>query len=98
MPWALVPVQAKPLDGVEQRILSSRHEPLPVGVLDADHKLAAVLARKQPVKEEGAERPDVGQPRRARRNPNAYGRPRHETPSRSARGESAPSPSGRGLG
>src|SRR5262249_25559040 len=56
---ALVPVEAEPLEAVEDRLERLGDIPLLVGVVDAQDELAAVLAGEEPVEQRRADAADV---------------------------------------
>ena len=62
----LVPVDAEPAEGVEQRLLGLPRRALAIGVLDAQDQAAAVAAREGPVEQRRADGSDVQRARGAR--------------------------------
>ena len=68
---ALVPLQAEPAQGVEDLLLAVLAEARPVGVLDAQHELAALLADEGEVEERDVRRADVRVTGRRRRDAQA---------------------------
>src|SRR5690606_14785844 len=73
---ALVPRQADPAQGLEDHGLAVGARPGPIGVLDAEDELAAVLARKDVVEQRDVRRAHVGIAggRRGDANPDWSGR------------------------
>src|SRR5205814_8501726 len=70
---ALVPVDAEPLERVddERNVLVGRARP--IGVLDPKDERAAVVTRVEPVEERRPGAPDVEMPGRTRGEPHPYG-------------------------
>ena len=69
--YALVELNAEPLEGFDDIVLSAGHEAIGVGILNAEHHVAAVLAGKEIVVEGGAHTTDMKRARRARRKAHA---------------------------
>ena len=63
LPIQFVPAKIEPLEPLEDGIERGLSVALDVGVVDAQHQGAAVVARVQPVKDEGACTADVQIPR-----------------------------------
>ena len=68
---ALVPVDAQPVEPVEDVLLERGGAAGDVGVLEAEHERAAGVAREQEVEQRGARGPDVQGAGRAGRDPDA---------------------------
>ena len=69
---AFVPVDAEPLQAVEQLLQSGVRVALLIGVFDAEHQLAAGLARIEPIEESCASCTDVSGSSRAGGESYAY--------------------------
>ena len=57
--YALVELDAEPLERLDDVLLRTGNEAVGVGVLNAEHEVAAVLARKEIVVERGAHTADM---------------------------------------
>lgn len=56
---ALVPVETEPVQRLENLLVALLRVALRVGVLDAEHELAADVLRVRPVEQGGSDEPDV---------------------------------------
>jgi hypothetical protein len=63
--WALVPVELQPFQGLQDRFDRFGRRSLPVGILDAEDKLAPMVAGKKVVEQSRACTSDVEVPGRA---------------------------------
>src|SRR5262245_11004046 len=54
-----VPVEAQPLEAVENRLEGLGHVPLGIGIVDPQQELPAVLPGKEPIKERRADAADM---------------------------------------
>ena len=63
---ALVECDSHPPQGLDNLVLTTRHEPFSIGVLDSEDVCSAVVARIQVIEQHGAQRANVEQPGWAR--------------------------------
>src|SRR2546426_3171642 len=82
--WALVRLEAEPLEDVDDRLFALLRAARLVGVLDAEHERAVVLTRPEPVEQRGAGAPDVQVPGGRGREADANHRGRRDSRSYSA--------------
>src|SRR5690606_32290118 len=68
---ALVPVDAQPAQTVEQLLVALLAVARRIGVLDAEHELAAGVPRVGPIEQGGADEADVGSAGRRRAEPHS---------------------------
>ncbi len=94
-PRPLVPVDPQPLQFIEEILLEGLGRPGPVGILDAQHKDAAVMPREKPVEKGRPRVADVELPRRrgGESNPDRWRAHADSPPSRETTAKAAaPSP------